>query len=76
MYTLFFAKVLNNATSNIAPEHAEARKATMVEGNYIYNLLTIGLSRYAHFPLLVEVGCVFTSSQKFMTTPCDAQIFI
>ena len=48
------ALVLNNATSNIAPEHAEARKATMVEGNYIYNLLTIGLSRYAHFPLLVE----------------------
>jgi hypothetical protein len=28
----------------------------MVEGNHIYNLLTIGLSRYAHFPLLVEVN--------------------
>ncbi|XP_028395895.1 tetratricopeptide repeat protein 7B-like [Dendronephthya gigantea] len=48
------ALVLHNATSSIAPENSEARKSTMIEGNHIYNLLTIGLSRYAQFPLLVE----------------------
>jgi hypothetical protein len=41
----------------------------MVEGNHIYNLLTIGLSRYAHFPLLVEVNMLFlhTLSRLFKT---------
>jgi hypothetical protein len=54
---IFFlvSQVLHNATSSIAPENDEARKSTTAEGNHIYNILTIGLARYAQFPLLVEV---------------------